>query len=143
MALRRDAARKVNTVDNCWVWILSVHRRVKPTGSAETVRPFQPDLLAIGRENALRLKLDRAPHNMKPGLTLKELEIGGLVQMSIHIWANKEKQFVSPLARICEVVGVRSGITCDRRVTVSTETGPNTTQSMLRISKSATTDSLS
>ncbi|KAJ7463673.1 2,3-dihydroxybenzoate decarboxylase [Mycena latifolia] len=39
----------------------------------------QPDLLAIGRENALRLlKLDRAPHNMKPGLSLKDLEIGGL-----------------------------------------------------------------
>ncbi|KAJ7277884.1 2,3-dihydroxybenzoate decarboxylase [Mycena rebaudengoi] len=39
----------------------------------------QPDLLAIGRENALRLlKLDRAPHNLTPALTLKELEIGGL-----------------------------------------------------------------
>ncbi|KAJ7677202.1 hypothetical protein B0H17DRAFT_1207248 [Mycena rosella] len=39
----------------------------------------QPDLLAISRENALRLlKLDCVPHNMKPGLTLKELEIGGL-----------------------------------------------------------------
>ncbi|KAJ6617709.1 2,3-dihydroxybenzoate decarboxylase [Mycena sp. CBHHK59/15] len=39
----------------------------------------QPDLLAIGRENALRLlKLDRPPHNLKPGMTLKELEIGGL-----------------------------------------------------------------
>ncbi|KAJ7193239.1 2,3-dihydroxybenzoate decarboxylase [Mycena pura] len=39
----------------------------------------QPDLLAIGRENALRLlKLDRAPHNLKAGLSLKELEIGGL-----------------------------------------------------------------
>ncbi|KAJ7637779.1 amidohydrolase family protein [Mycena rosella] len=38
--------------------------------------PLRP---SIGRENALRfLKLDRAPHNMKPGLTLKELEIGGL-----------------------------------------------------------------
>ncbi|KAJ7790841.1 2,3-dihydroxybenzoate decarboxylase [Mycena olivaceomarginata] len=39
----------------------------------------QPDLLAIGRENALRLlKLNRAPHNLKPGLSLKELEVGGL-----------------------------------------------------------------
>ncbi|KAJ6458913.1 2,3-dihydroxybenzoate decarboxylase [Mycena vitilis] len=39
----------------------------------------QPDLVAIGRENALRLlKLDRAPHNLTSGLTLKELEIGGL-----------------------------------------------------------------
>jgi len=39
----------------------------------------QPDMISIGRENALRLlKLDRAPHNMKPGLNLKELEIGGL-----------------------------------------------------------------
>ncbi|KAJ7803160.1 2,3-dihydroxybenzoate decarboxylase [Mycena leptocephala] len=45
----------------------------------DTLPLSQPDLLAIGRENALRLlKLDRAPHNMKPGLTLKELEIGGL-----------------------------------------------------------------
>ncbi|KAJ7256594.1 amidohydrolase family protein [Mycena rebaudengoi] len=39
----------------------------------------QPDLLAIGRENALRLlKLDRPPHNPTAGLSLKELEIGGL-----------------------------------------------------------------
>ncbi|KAK7026333.1 amidohydrolase family protein [Favolaschia claudopus] len=39
----------------------------------------QPDLLAIGRENALKLlKLDRAPHNLKPGLSLKQLEVGGL-----------------------------------------------------------------
>ncbi|KAF7312922.1 Amidohydrolase family protein [Mycena kentingensis (nom. inval.)] len=38
-----------------------------------------PDLLAIGRENALRLfKLDRAPHGLKPGMTLKELDAGGL-----------------------------------------------------------------
>ncbi|KAJ7067473.1 hypothetical protein C8F01DRAFT_1121386 [Mycena amicta] len=30
-----------------------------------------PDLLAIGRENAIRLfKLDRAPHNLQPGLSL-------------------------------------------------------------------------
>ncbi|KAJ7622135.1 2,3-dihydroxybenzoate decarboxylase [Roridomyces roridus] len=45
----------------------------------DTAPLSQPDLLSIGRENALRLfKLDRAPHNMKPGLTLQELEIGGL-----------------------------------------------------------------
>ncbi|KAF7358692.1 Amidohydrolase family protein [Mycena sanguinolenta] len=38
-----------------------------------------PDLVSIGRENALRLlKLDRAPHNLKPGLSFKALEIGGL-----------------------------------------------------------------
>ncbi|KAF7358690.1 Amidohydrolase family protein [Mycena sanguinolenta] len=37
------------------------------------------DLVSIERENALRLlKLDRAPHNLKPGLSFKALEIGGL-----------------------------------------------------------------
>ena len=44
----------------------------------------QPDLLAIGRENAIKmLKLDQAPHNMKTGLSLKELEIGGLSKQII------------------------------------------------------------
>ncbi|KAJ7608190.1 2,3-dihydroxybenzoate decarboxylase [Roridomyces roridus] len=39
----------------------------------------QPDLSAIGRDNALRLlKLDRVPHNLKPGLTMGELQVGGL-----------------------------------------------------------------
>lgn len=46
----------------------------------------QPDLLAIGRENALRLmKLDRPPHNLKPGLTMAQLEIGGLSKWSLEL----------------------------------------------------------
>ncbi|KAJ7067501.1 2,3-dihydroxybenzoate decarboxylase [Mycena amicta] len=45
-----------------------------------------PDLLAIGRENAIRLfKLDRAPHNLQPGLSLKELEVGGLSTWSSSV----------------------------------------------------------
>ncbi|KAJ7075599.1 hypothetical protein B0H15DRAFT_791669 [Mycena belliarum] len=67
----------------------------------------QPDLLAIGRENALRLlKLDRAPHNMTPGLSLKELEIGGL-------------------SKVCKAMHVITDLSVSRRLHISRRGEPS------------------